>query len=82
MNVVPGELLAQLLYQLLSDVLLPLVNMKHIEVLGPVDMVQKIDDGMNILVDKQSKAYSCWQYIPVFVAIKVMLMQFDIIKWS
>ena len=58
--------------------LLPLINVDDIEMLTPVDVIQKIQNCWNILVNKESKSNPDWQNILVFVADDCLLVLVDI----
>ena len=50
--------------------------------LAPVDVFQKVDDGLNIFVHQQSKSNSDWKKILVFVVNDLLLVLVDIFDWS
>ena len=53
--------------------------MDHIEVLGPVDMIQEVEDGLNILVDQQSEPNPDWKKTVLFVFDNCLLVVVDIL---
>ena len=56
--------------------------MKHVKMMSPVNVLQKIQDCWNIFVDQEGESNSCWDQIAMSVPDKFLLMPPHVRQWS